>query len=380
MHYFTLPEDLALPPTSICLKKGIEYVADDHNTAQIVNIAGGGRMHPCESVLERLRFDDVQDWNGRKILFIRAGGIGDVVLLTPVLREIRRRWPDATIDVATMELYQPVLKGLASVNNVLNYPIEAQKLESYDAIVSLEGAVERNPRARKLHMTDLYAEIAGLKSRPGLAAAGGHPALDDHRAEYVVHPNEMIWLVEQFPRKAGLRRVAVQGSASALCRMYPPEQTFAVVKALHERKWEIFLLGAKGELAKFPEVENVHNCAAMGLSLRQSAAVINSSDVFFGPDSGLLHIAGALQIPAVGLYGPFPYELRTKYADTTFALHGEGTCAPCFFHANPARRQHFPDNCPSKATGRCEVLAKIDPQRIVQKIEQIAKKFELAAL
>jgi ADP-heptose:LPS heptosyltransferase len=49
-------------------------------------------------------------------------------------------------------------------------------------------------------------------------------------------------------------------------------------------------------------------------SLAQAAAVIDSSDCYVGIDSGLMWIAGSLQVPAVGLYG-------TSYIPAYGAIH-----------------------------------------------------------
>ena len=376
MHLLTLKEKFIVPHI-LELPPG-EYAVEDHNGAQIMNVAGGGIMRPLE---ETRPFDDTKDWSGKSILLVRAGGFGDVILMTPVMREFKRRWPTCKIGVACMDFYGVVLKHLPFVDEVAGYPIAKEKLMSYDAWVFFEGAIEKNPKAQKLHMTDLFAEIAGLHSAPGLAAAGGHPALDDKKAEYKVTENEMVWLLEQYPRKAGKRRVSIQVGASAACRVYPGNQWQEVIRELLQRGFEVFLLGRKGEIQGSDPVDDLHNLTEVGTTFRQSCAVINSSDLFIGNDSALLHIAGALDIPAVGLYGPFLGSLRTAYAEKTFAIQARGNCAPCFHHANPARPgSAFPDKCPSKEKGICQVLASIEPKQIVLKGEQIAKKFELTAL
>lgn len=389
MHYLTLLEDLVLNP-AYTIKKG-KVLADDLNVGQLVSIAGAGLMEPF---VNNKQFDDSKDWNGKKILLIRAGGFGDLVLMTPIFREIKRRWPTCIVHVSTMPSYAVVLQNLISVDACVNYPVDAASVDQYDAIISFENAIERNPSANKIHMTDLFAEIVGLKKALGLAALGGHPTVEDKRAEYVITQNEMIWLIEQHPRVAGKRRLCIQGGASARCRIYPGHKFDKVVNELLKKDWEIFLLGGKGEVKLGKGVTNLHNLTDPGATFRQSCAVINSSDCFLGNDSALLHVAGALGIPAVGLYGSFRADLRTEYAETTFAFQGDGSvdpddakeqqvrvsCEACFHHTIPARRDDFPPHCPSSATGYCGLLASIRTKRIIAKIEQIAKKFDLVAV
>jgi ADP-heptose:LPS heptosyltransferase len=102
---------------------------------------------------------------------------------------------------------------------------------------------------------------------------------------------------------------------------------------------------------------------------------VESSDCVLAPDSSLTHIAGALEVPAVALYGPFPWQIRTAYCETTRALtRQEGfPCAPCHHHATIQKQ--FPDNCPTKAKGFCGVLDAIPPDQIIKAIEEQTAKF-----
>ena len=374
MHKLIVPEKIELTSTEI-IHPG-EYLVEDLNGAQLMSICGGGTMTPLPES-EKRPFDETKDWNGKKVMIMRVGGFGDLVRLTPVLREIKRRWPEVVLNVCTMAHYEPVLKFLDFVDGVVKYPLSIEASKGYDAWVFLENAVEKNPRAKKVHMTDLFAEIIGLTGKPELPAGWVLPegqALADPKAAYIVTANEGVWANVQYPRKPGVRRVCIQTRASARCRDYPNDQFTAVLKSLLERGWEVFLLGLKGQI-KVPEnVENLYNLAEAGTSFRQSCAVINGSDAFLGPDSALLHVAGALDVPAVGLYGPFPWELRTKYEPSIFALQGVGTCSPCFHHGNPFKGDQFPPQCPSGAKGFCEVLGSIKPEHVVAKLEKIARK------
>jgi len=374
MHHLTLKDPVVFTPSYV-IPAG-DYITEDLSGAQLVTHAGGGTMKPLE---EERPFDESKDWNGKRILFVRIGGFGDLTLgVTPTAREIKRRWPTCFIGVATMKHYQQVLLNLPFIDAILSDPVPKVDMLSYDAWIILENAVERNPRAKKLHMTDLVAEIAGLKGtvRDMSLLGKGEPALADKKPAYVVSQNESIWVMEAYPREVGKRRICIQVGTSAHCRTYPTAKMGEVAAMLTKKGWEVFLMGQKGEV-KIQETETLRNLAAAGLTFRQSCAVINNADVFLGADSALLHIAGALDIPAVGLYGPFPGELRTKYCPKTVVMSGSARCAPCFHHAVPTRRNYFPDNCPSRARGLCEVLESIKPEAIVERLEKIAKKFEL---
>lgn len=370
MHILTLAARLELGPKDI-LEPG-RYISTDIVAAQLLLMADGeGSMTPLEEsrVFERSSTGDptpTTDWNGRRILIQRAGGFGDLILLTPVLREIKRRWPTCHLAISTMSHYSVCLLNLPFVDEILQFPVPMETAEKYDAWVFYENAVEKNSHAKELHITEVFGEIAGIKG------------ILDMKPEYRVKPTEAIWANEAYPREPGGKlRVAVQVGAAAKVRRYP--LWGEACSEMSRRGWEIMLLGTPGELPPMDPKKTppgIKNLTALGLTFRQSAAVLNGCDAFAGSDTALLHVAGALGVPAVGLYGPFPWRLRTAHCPTTVALSGVGECAPCFHHVGPTMRQDFPDKCPSKAKGMCEVLASIKPERIVAKIDQIARRIE----
>lgn len=363
MHLLTLNDALDLGKENK-IAPG-QYTVDDLTAAHLLVLAGSGTMMPLTE--SRPLHADIDAAASLRILLMRAGGFGDLVLLTPVLREIKRRWPHSHVAVCTMVNYGVVLAGLPFVDEVVPFPMTTEKLETFDAWVFYENAIERNPRSEELHMTNLFAEIAGL----------GADGVADLLPAYAVKPSEAIWCNEAFPRVNGTRRVCIQIGTSSIARTYPRTQMGNVIGRLAQKGWEVFLLGEKGEI-KLPDATpaNIRNLAEFDLAFRQSAAVVNTCDAFLGNDSALLHVAGALSVPAVGLYGPFLRALRTAHSPSIHSIQGQplGDCCPCFHHVNAARQNHFPENCPTKAQGICGVLAGIKPEKIVDKIGSIMRR------
>lgn len=358
MHILNLTEDVSLAPGFFL--KADEYLVDDLSGAQLAARAGGAEMRFVEDITGAARNRADRD-SLESVLFFRTGGFGDLVLLTPVLRRHKELYPNARIGVCCVESYGEALEGLPYVDEIVPYPASTEVAARWDRWVFLERAIERNPDAKKMHMTDIFAKMSGIE-------------LTDKKADYRVSASEAVWANVQYPRTEK-PRVAIQFSASARCRTYP--RVGDIAGRMMKRGWEVFLMGAPGEIQIPPQHmhENLRNLSANGTTFRQSCAVINSADVVIGPDSALVHVAGALGVPCVALYGPFPWQLRTAYAPTTEAISGVGECAPCFHHYNPAGgpAAHFPAGCPSAATGWCRVLAEIKPERIAARAELIAR-------
>lgn len=340
------------------------YLVEDISGAQLMVHADGDRMEPVPvNEAGNREFTEELAWDEKKILITRVGGIGDIILLTPIIRELNSRWPTAKIDVVCHPEFGQPLQNLPYVNAIIPYPIKLADAKTYDCWIFFENAVERGDHTTKLHSVDCYAQRIGLTGE------------FDKRQEYRVTESERIWAKEGYPRINGTRRICVQTNASAACRSYPRAKLQQVVAELLKKGWEVFLMDRPGGVKLDPEEKIPDGLRVLtdGLTFRHRAAVMETSDCVLAPDSSLTHLAGALSVPCVSLFGPFHSDLRTKYNDTTFAINGKGDCAPC----NPHNRMgmDFPAKCPSKARGVCEVLENIKPERVIEKIEKVARGF-----
>jgi len=112
------------------------------------------------------------------------------------------------------------------------------------------------------------------------------------------------------------------------------------------------------------------NLSADNLTFRQSAAALDTCDAVVAPDSALVHLASARDIPCVGLYGPFPHELRST-SGKFVGISGIASCAPCFYHAGSFA--DFPATMPCRKAGVCLAMEAIDPVEVVAKTLELAR-------
>ena len=380
MHILTLPKTIETiklgPKDQIPAGK---YIAEDVSAGQLLAMAGEGTM---EVLTEKRPLDESADYNGKSILIVRMGGFGDMVAMTPLIREIKLRWPECTIHVSTMNLYGQIFDAFPAVEKCIPYPVPLEEAQKYAAWLFFQDAIERNPEAEKVHITDMFAKIAGF---------AGKDWTDNKHPQYDVTENEKIWCEEAYPRIPGVRRLALQVGASAQARVYSTFQMSEVINHFKKLGWEIFMIGRKGEVPDVTNTDFLKNLTLDNLPFRKGAAVVASSDVFIGSDSAFAHVAGALGVPAVALFGPFIGKLRHAYSPSVHVLQGTGKCKPCFHHCNPIRRNEFPTHCPTRnATapgfdpadpqspkGHCLLLDSTKPKEIIKLIEKIARKAPL---
>lgn len=295
------------------------------------------------------------------LIFMTPGAYGDILFLTPVLQALHERWPGKLLKVSCFEEYRDALAGVPFVDWV-PYPLSCELTGSYTHVVDLFNAIVDRPQ---MHAVDALAEAIGYQWRDG----------DSKECVYSVSKQGRIRAGIKYPRIEGRPRLGVQPRTTSPNRDYPGHLLCQVLEQLLDGGWDIFLFGSAGQvplpttLAKFITNLTAEDPAP---KFAQSAAILTTCDVVLAPDSAICHLAGALHIPTVALYGPFDRVTRTDYAPTVRALQGRAVCSPCNFHPSPGRI--WPDTVkgripPCRYSNKCEALAELPPGRIVREVE-----------
>lgn len=356
MHTITMERDQVFAQGGN-MAKGC-YLVEDVDAAQFAILAGGGevKMQPftCTGSL-----GDSQDFNGKRIVIVRPGRYGDLILLTPVLREIKRRWPRCELGVACLAHYQQALMGAPYIDFFHPYPLPIEQTEDV-VLLQLEILTAMQDSAQVNHITDLFASRLGIA--PNL--------IEDKSPDFFLSEDERDWAAEHYPRPKGLKRIGVHVCASDPVRDYPEKSMMVILQLLHKAGYDLVMLGLPNQLSG-PSIKRARNVAADNLSFRQSAAVVSTCDLLIGPDSSLLHVAAGLRQQALGLYGSFAADLRTRYHPKTFVIESKRGCdiAPCFFAQHGKGR--WPVDGPCQKTHRCEAMASILPQEVLHRVQKL---------
>jgi ADP-heptose:LPS heptosyltransferase len=306
-----------------------------------------------------------QPLDGASLLLVRNGGFGDLLFLTPLLRYLDERYRHAGLAVACGRRYHAVYLRNPYVRRIFTYPVKLKDFVTYDYQLFYEGTLETSEDAG-LHAVDLMARHAGVDD------------VGDRRLEYDVEPalarKAKNILRNELKVKAGEPTVGLHLRASSPIRTYPLEHSLLVAAALGAAGVRVFLLGAKGDWEKTtgrrapPSInfKNVDNLCGRFRTIDHTAAFLSRLDLLIGPDSALVHFAGALDVPTVALYGPFPGAVRTTYYPKCVTLEGRYAtnaggeeCAPCF--------KHGPLPCPRAGEdGASPCLRNLPPAKVVR--------------
>jgi lipopolysaccharide heptosyltransferase II len=306
----------------------------------------------------------------RRILLTRLRFIGDIVLTTPAIENVRRAYPDAHIAYLGDRIALPLLEHNPHLNELIGYDLQRPSLfeqvrvgallarKKFDLAIDFFG----NPRSA------LVCRLSNARVRvgPERRGRGGlytlqvkddgipKPAVDYHNATLaaagipVVTRTTRIYLTDS-EKSWGWRHVhtASFGSPSAkpLVALHVGA-TWPAKRWLPERFAELADrikkdLGADLVLLSGPnDRDAVEACRSKAkenvvvippLPLRHMAAVLSNCRVFVGNDAGPMHISAALGVPTIGIFGPgeenvwFPYETSAGH----HALRKNVPCHPC---------------------------------------------------
>jgi len=299
-------------------------------------------------------FDPADDWNEKKILVVRHGGFGDLLFLTPIFREIKKRWNRVSISVCCGKKYSEALSTNKDIDNIIAYPIKANEITAFHAVIHFVYSNEKEKRNQEIHIVDLFAETINLQP------------IEDKTISLYIPDNIIEDAKQNFPR-TNFKRIGIQVYAANSIRSYPFFQMKKLISLLIEKGFEIFLFGSENQI-NYSTQKQIINLTTQKITptFLESAATMTTCDLFIAPDSSLCHVAGALKIPTVALYGSFPSKQRTKFASSIKAIDATGSCAPCFHHTFGGVK--FPRNQPCESSGYCNVLATIEPETIINSI------------
>jgi ADP-heptose:LPS heptosyltransferase len=227
-----------------------------------------------------------------QIIIRRSHALGDVILVTPVVREMRRRYPQAEINVVTH--YPAVFRH------------SPQQTEAYewldsrlaDIFVNLDGAYERRPQ---MHIVEAYMEEAFGPEHDVRSSF--------YQPELFFPPNSLP--IMQIPDNLVVIHPAVAGWAN---RTMPRRFWNEVIHQLRENDFAPLIVGlerdAVGIDAVWFSIPDIHVIAQL----------ISRAICFVGSDSALLHVAGCTMTPIVGVFTATNPKLRLPYRFGTLGL------------------------------------------------------------
>lgn len=337
----------------------------------------------------------------KKILLLRLSAIGDIVLTTPLIRALRQRFPHAQIDFVIKKNFAELVKHNPRLNVVhcvepeqgLRGLAQLRKLlrrERYDVVLDLHrnfrtrfltracnapcaGCYQKHILRRWLFVkfkTATMQHVPPVAQRYLQAAAFLNLQDDGAGTELfwnVAHEEEARRVLYETGLKEEHPLICLAPGAGYFTKRWPIEYFAEVARefAASSKNFTLAVLGGKQDHELGRYLHEHSRAEILDLtgkcSLLASAAIIKRSRLLLANDSGLMHIAEAVQTPVLALFGSTTRELGffPQRATSHVLEHPNLDCRPCSHlghHACP--RKHF----------RC--MKEITPQRVLDEIKR----------
>jgi heptosyltransferase-2 len=297
----------------------------------------------------------------KKILIIGPNWIGDMVMAQTLFKLIKQREPATEIHVITPPWTSAVLEFMPEVTKIITMPFKHGELalwsrykfaktlrsEKYSQAIVL-------PNSFKSALIPFWAKIA---KRTGWCGERRYGLLNDLR---VLDKTKLPLMIQQFAalgleKKAELpeklpwpqmdsaiksRNDEVKilalcpGAEYGLAKRWPPKYFAEVALDRINAGWEVWLFGSAKDKNCADEIQqltaNKCNNLAGTTSLREAIMLLAQADFVVSNDSGLMHIAAALDRNLVVIYGSSSPRFTPPLANKAKLLSANLACSPCF--------------------------------------------------
>jgi len=272
-----------------------------------------------------------QPWSRKapRFLILRGGAIGDFLFTLPALTALRRQWPDAYLEL----IGYPHIAELAVAGGLADRvrSLDSARVAAYFVPnASLEEEQKEYIRSFDLVISYLYdpsgAVCENLRAAGARQVLYGSPVVESgHAADHLMRPLAALAifpeggetprlrlkpeLAAQGIRRAsalGRRVVAVHPGSGSVTKNWPLWQFIELAGLIRAGAGTpVFIVGEADEaIARRLPTLAPDAPVLSGLSLVELAAFLAACCGYVGNDTGITHLAAALGIPTVAIFGP----------------------------------------------------------------------------
>jgi len=317
-----------------------------------------------------------------KILVRAPNWIGDAVMAIPALEAIRAARADAEIAILAQLGVADVYRGQPFADRMMVYArrgehagfwgrerlIRGLRRERFDCAVLLQNAFEAAWIAWRAGIPERigYARDARsllLTKAIRVPAAGEIPAHESHyylellrRAGWISARPDAGAIVLRIDKAAGdaaeaslvkfglrtgaMRCAMAPGAAYGSAKCWLPERYAAVAdRLISEHDADVIFFGGAGEEEIGEKIQSAMRGRAISLvgktRVSELAPLLSRCSVFLGNDSGAMHVAAAVGLPVVGIFGPTEPEGTSPVTPQFTLIREPVSCSPCFLRKCP---------------------------------------------
>ena len=335
----------------------------------------------------------------KKILIITPSWIGDCVMTQPLYRRLHELYPSCIIDAFAPKWSMAVFERMPEINRVMENPfghgaLELKKRwrigrelgrEGYDQVIVLPGSLK----------SAIIALATGIKQRTGYVGESRYFLLNDIRkldkvalplmvdrytalayptqADFNGHSDNPCFKIDPESRQAALAKHGLTtdkpilafcpGAEYGPAKRWPARHFAELGRRYLAEGWQVWLFGSQKDFDIADEINRLSDGLCTNLcgktNLSEAIDLLSCADTVVCNDSGLMHLAAALDRKLVAVYGSSSPDHTPPLSQKAKIVSLNLDCSPCF------KRE-----CP---LGHTDCLNKLTPDRVQKAAEELAR-------
>ena len=328
-----------------------------------------------------------------RVLIIRLSSIGDIILTTPILKQLKEKFPDIVIDFVVLKNFKDSIEGSPYIDNLILF--DKKKDDGFRNIKKFGKKLNEN---KYDYVFDLHR-----KFRSKLISS-------EIKSKIFVYPKRKLWKsllvklklikyhvddtiiknyftafkvlgikykwedldfnfskddLENVKKYSGM--FAMAPGASKETKKWLPEKFGKLAKKLYDKyKIKTVLLGGKEDIERCELINKVSENSCINLagkiSLKESGALLSISKLLVTNDSGPFHIGRGVGCKSYVIFGPTDPNMF-EYNSLAELIYANEKCSPCSLHGGK--------KCPK---GHFNCMNNIDENYIFEKIVKDLEK------
>ncbi len=308
-----------------------------------------------------------------KILIRATNWVGDAIMALPALRAVRMRFPDAEITILARPYVAAIYKDQEVCDNTMFVEnkrdiVGELRAQKFDVALLLQNAFEAAWIAWRAGIPErigyardgrsLLLTKAVAVPKPGeipaheqyyylelLRRAGWLDSLPGESFIKLNVPEENRQRAEDFLVSAGVNhgsmRIAIGAGASyGSAKCWPPDRFAELANRLQmQAQADVILFGTSGEAAVSSAIAAGMDHPPIDLTgktaIHDLPAILSQCHLFIGNDSGAMHVAAAVGLPVVAVFGPTDPFGTAPVTPRCSIVQEKTYCSPCFLRRCP---------------------------------------------
>ncbi len=336
------------------------------------------------------------------ILIIGPSWVGDMVMAQSLFIALKQQHPDCDIDVLAPAWTRPLLERMPQVRAAIDMPVThgmfAWKTRRQLGL-SLRGRYQQAIVLPNSWKSALIPWFARIPKRTGWRGEMRYGLLNDLRK---LDKQALPLMVERFvslalpaekakqkpdwqapamiagtvtgdlnpPLETGQQRLILcPGAEFGPAKQWPDSHYGQLAEHFLQRNWQVLILGSKADKKVAGEIvgavskdlrEQLFNLAGK-TELADAIDLLATADQVVTNDSGLMHIAAALNKPLVSIYGPTSPSFTPPLSNTAQIIQIPVDCGPCFKRVCPeGHHKCMQDLTPESVIKHTQITARHD--------------------